>query len=186
MGCGHSDRKSSDSRRTASASSSPDRRDVDDTWCGGRAKRGGDDRRAEDAFAHYNNYGVEGFHAGFPVHRITKFTQVNRRAVMMRAAAYHSGGCELLSRRPKTKWCVPKTADLIYNEKKMSLSGCADSLLIEIARMLMRFTFFSPLILSLLFLYNAILAKKYKLVSCFICIQKKLIKIIYRNFISYF
>ncbi|XP_022179695.1 uncharacterized protein LOC111040199 [Myzus persicae] len=79
MGCGHSDRKSSDSPTTASASSSSDRRHVDGTRCGVRAARGaGDDRHAEDAFAHYNNYGVEGFHAGFPVHRITKVTQVEQ------------------------------------------------------------------------------------------------------------
>ncbi|KAL4142338.1 hypothetical protein QTP88_004819 [Uroleucon formosanum] len=76
MGCGHSDRKSSG--RTASPSSSPDRRDVDDAWRGGRAARGGDDRRAEDAFAHYDNYGVKRFQAGFPVHRITKVTQVEQ------------------------------------------------------------------------------------------------------------
>ncbi|XP_060834560.1 calpain-3-like [Rhopalosiphum padi] len=78
MGCGHSDRKSSGSRTTASASSSPDRRDAVGAWCGGRVARGGDNRHADDAFAHYNNYGAVGFHAGFPVHRITKVTQVEQ------------------------------------------------------------------------------------------------------------
>ncbi|CAH1724625.1 unnamed protein product [Aphis gossypii] len=75
MGCGHSDRKSSGSRTTTSASPSPDRRDVVGAWCGGRVARGGHDRsRGDDAFAHYNDYGA----AGFPVHRITKVTQVEQ------------------------------------------------------------------------------------------------------------
>jgi hypothetical protein len=92
MGCGHSDRKSSGSRTTASASSSPDRRDAVGTWCGGRVARGGDNRHANDAFAHYNNYGAAGFHTGFPVHRITKVTQVNPRAAVMMRLYGRCGG----------------------------------------------------------------------------------------------